>query len=266
MDVLVSALFAGAVAILITVAIERLGGRLGGLVGSMPTTIVPASLGLWSSGVEPFQAAMAAVPAGMLVDAGFLAVWRFLPGRLPPGALGVRLAVMIVASLGAWAVGAALFLAVAGALGAQRAWALGLGATAALVGVGLLLTRNPLPAPGGSRPVPRRVLALRGLLAAVAIGAAVLLGQQGAPLLAGLASVFPAVFLTMMVSLWLAQGEAVPIGAVGPIVIGSASVAVYALAAALCFPLVGPVAGALAAWVCGVVLGTLPAARWLASR
>ena len=44
---IVSGIFAALVAIGATVAIERLGGRLGGVLGSIPTTIVPASLGFF---------------------------------------------------------------------------------------------------------------------------------------------------------------------------------------------------------------------------
>ena len=40
-----SALFAGLVAIGVTLAIEKFGGRTGGLIGTMPSTIVPASIG-----------------------------------------------------------------------------------------------------------------------------------------------------------------------------------------------------------------------------
>ena len=39
-----------------------------------------------------------------------------------------------------------------------------------------------------------------------------------------------------MVSVWLSQGEAVQIGAVGPMMLGSGSVAVYAIGAMYMFP------------------------------
>ena len=42
-----SALFAGLVAIVATVAIERFGGRVGGVLASITTITVPASLGFW---------------------------------------------------------------------------------------------------------------------------------------------------------------------------------------------------------------------------
>ncbi|MCP4793368.1 MAG: hypothetical protein GY882_08585 [Actinomycetia bacterium] len=39
---------------------------------------------------------------------------------------------------------------------------------------------------------------------------------------------FPAIFMTTMVGLWLSQGPDVPLGAAGPMLLGSTSVAVYA--------------------------------------
>lgn len=264
MTVGLSALLAGLVAIAVTRLVERLGGRWGGLLGSLPTTIVPFSLGLWASGAG-FVEGMAAVPVGMLVDAGFLAVWRYLPPRLP-GGVQARLVLTVAASLGAWALGAAAFVVTAPWRAAVRPEVVGLAGLAALAGVGLALTRTAVPAPRGARPVGLGVLFARGGLAAVAIGTAVALGASGSPALAGMASVFPAIFLTTMVSLWLAQGDAVPLGAVGPIVLGSTSVGVYALLAIRTFPALGPAAGAGAAWVGAALVATLPAARWLATR
>ena len=99
-----SAFFAGVVASAVTVAIERFGGRVGGLLGTLPTTIVPASIGLWlqTGNEEAFQAAMDATPAGMLVNALFLFAWRALPPRLPQLPLNAMLAVMTILTLGFW--------------------------------------------------------------------------------------------------------------------------------------------------------------------
>ena len=78
--ILIPALFAGLVAILATVVIERGGGALGGII-TLPTTIVPASIGIWGgvSGIEPFTNAMSMVPIGMLLNVLFLGSWRILP-------------------------------------------------------------------------------------------------------------------------------------------------------------------------------------------
>ncbi|MCH2137376.1 MAG: hypothetical protein MK101_12515, partial [Phycisphaerales bacterium] len=66
-----AAAFAGVVAVGVTIAIERFGGRVGGLLGTLPTTIVPASVGIFSEAqtAEAFVRAMDAVPAGMWLNA-----------------------------------------------------------------------------------------------------------------------------------------------------------------------------------------------------
>ena len=82
-SVFFAALFAGIVAILSTVLLERIGGALGGIV-TLPTTIVPASVGIWSEVLDAssFSSAMSMVPIGMLLNLLFLGVWRVSPGLL----------------------------------------------------------------------------------------------------------------------------------------------------------------------------------------
>jgi hypothetical protein len=260
------ALFAGLVAVLATVAIERLGGRLGGVIGSAPTTVVPAAFGMYAAGdVAQFRAAITVVPAGMLVNALFLWTWRVLPQRLPPLPLPRLLAAMSVLSLGVWTVAAVGVVLLGGALRSAGAPPPALGAAALLAGLGfgLYATWRPLPAPVGGRRVSWVVLALRGVLAACAIAVAITIARAGSPLVAGVASIFPAIFLTTMVSLWLSQGQAVPAGATGPMMLGATSVGVFALLAAWWMPALGPWAGAGAAWAVSVGGVSVPVAVWL---
>ena len=51
--VILSATFAGVVATLVTIAIEKFGGTLGGVLGTIPTTIVPASYGFGLVQLKP---------------------------------------------------------------------------------------------------------------------------------------------------------------------------------------------------------------------
>ncbi|MEL6344272.1 MAG: hypothetical protein AAFV53_14230 [Myxococcota bacterium] len=268
--VIVPALFAGLVAIAVTVAIERFGGRVGGLLGTLPTTIVPAALGIYanSDNVDAFVQSMGAVPAGMLIDIWFLYLWRWLPPRLPLDGLGSRLSAMIVLSLLGWS-------AVAGIVVIGMDQLRSVGVDLLMVGVGVAVMslimgaaaclRAP-PAPSGSRSVGLSTVLARGLLAAVAIGVAVTLAAVGGPLAAGMASVFPAIFLTTMVSLWLSQGEAVQAGAVGPMMLGASSVSAYALLCAWSLPALGAALGSAVAWVLAVVTVTVPAWWWLGRR
>ena len=77
---------------------------MGGLLGTLPTTIVPAGLGLWAQDAEGFGDAMGAVPVGMLINVLFLWAWRAVPPLLPPWSLRARLTLMTVVSLTVWLV------------------------------------------------------------------------------------------------------------------------------------------------------------------
>jgi hypothetical protein len=268
--VLISALAAGLVAIVATVAIEKLGGRRGGVVGTLPTTIVPAAVGFWWAAptIVDFQDTLYVVPAGMLVNALFLWSWRVVPQRLPDWPLRIRLLAMVAISMSAWAVMAfALLMATDGYRDGGMPMALwGWGFFLAAVGFATGACVRNGPSPAGTRRVGAVAVLARGLLAASAIGLAVALATVSGPVIAGIVSIFPAIFLTAMITLWISQGEAVPAGAVGPMMLGSTSVSAFALLAATLMPLTGPANGALLAWIGSVLLVTLPAWIFLESR
>ena len=116
---LISGLSAGAVAVAVTLLIERLGGVRGGLLATVPTTIVPASIGLWlqlsplgaelgaQEGAARFAEAMWATPPTVCLNAGFLWLWAIIPPKLPHGwSLPARLTCMSAGAVGAWLLGA----------------------------------------------------------------------------------------------------------------------------------------------------------------
>jgi len=261
------ALFASVVAIGITLAIEHLGSRRGGLVGTLPSTIVPASLGLAavSASVGDFQDALWMTPAGMLINALFLLCWRELPPRLPPLSSRLRLMICTVVSLLLWAVMATLSI-----LLFPAAQSFGIGAASLSVGLfitGIVLgvvacTKNP-PVPNIKARIRLTDILTRGLLAGAAIGTSVWLANNAAPLIAGVAAVFPALFLTAMVTLWISHDETVGAGAVGPMMLGGTSVSAFALIATWSMPALGAWPGAAVAWVLAVCTITVPSWAWL---
>lgn len=264
---LLAGLGAGVVAITATRLIERLGSRLGGVLGTAPSTIVPAGIGLAAAGREGLDAALGAVPVGMWVNAVFLWSWRWLPRAVSAAPPALQLPLTIAASLLLWAIVARAALSGLDQARAAGAPPLLLGGLAwlASLAVGALSARGAGPPRGPTRPVGPLTLIARGLLAAAAIAGALGAGAAFGPEAAGLAAVFPAIFLTTMVSLWMSQGQAVSGAAVGPMMLGSASVGAYALIAAHSLPALGPALGSICAWlgaVCGV---TLPAA-WALTR
>lgn len=119
---LLSGLFAALVAVGVTRAIELLGGTLGGLIATLPTTVVPAALGVALSGgcsAWPLAGAAQAcnsalllealfsLPQGMLASCLFLTLWRYAPARLPPAlSRAARLRRLLRTSQASWSAGA----------------------------------------------------------------------------------------------------------------------------------------------------------------
>ena len=265
-SVLLSALFAGLVATGVTLAIERWGGLVGGVLGTVPSTIVPAAAGMHLSGnEEQLLDSMAIVPLGMLLNALFLAVWVMLPKRLSQKR---ALLITTVTSLVVWALAGLVLLLVIEVVMSKGVshWAIALVGLFLLIALAVRFNWEPREAPKGHQNVRWPVLVGRGSAAALAIGCAVWLSGQGLPLLAGLAAVFPAIFLTSMVALWLAQGHTVPQGPAGPMMLGGVSVAVYALVIMWSLPTFGPVLGSMIAWAVAVGGWSYPAFLALRKR
>ena len=244
---------------------ERLGGRLGGLLAAVPSTIVPATLGFWwaSADQDSYHAALYSVPGAMLVNACFLYCWRFFPTRFSDGDLHRLLTKVALSALLVWAI-LALGLVTLARSGWIPIHVMGFSCLALQMAAGVASCRNYIPAPKGTQSVGLWTLLMRGLLAGSAISFSVWLAGLGNPVLAGVASVFPAIFLTTMISVWLAQGKAVPMGAVGPIMLGSSSVSVFALSAVWSLPALGALWGSLASWLFAVCVISVPA--WLYLR
>ena len=126
-QILLAAVLAGLVAIAVTVAIEKFGGVIGGILGTIPTPIVPAAAFMWLA--EPtddaFQPAMGMVPMGMLLTAIFLWLWRAVPPRIPEWTFGKRLTTITSLNLTVWFAGAALSVSL---FSEQASMTVGLGA------------------------------------------------------------------------------------------------------------------------------------------
>ena len=260
--VLISAFIAGLAAILVTVAIEKWGGLHGGVLATVPSTIVPAAVGIWlaAASIDEFQAAMAIVPIGLILNAGFLYLWRVVPPLIPEWKFGVRLTSITVVSLTIWGIFALLSIRGFNLLTTAGISPLTIGWLALVVGlvVGFGATIQHRPTPRGQNRVSILTLLVRGLAAAASIGIAVWLAGLGNPLASGIMSIFPAIFTTSMVALWLAQGEAVPAGAIGPMMFGAQSVSLFALLVAICYPMTDStieiVLVTIGAWIGSVLL------------
>ncbi|MGY8670917.1 MAG: hypothetical protein ACKVJ7_07700 [Candidatus Poseidoniales archaeon] len=264
LTILVAALFAGIVAVLVTVAVEKWGGIVGGILGTLPTTIVPATIGMYvEGGSTDLATSMSLIPFWMLLNALFVGAWVAYP-RMKKD-VGIKQ--MASVSLIFWIISAlAMTIVLSIALDHFSKLLIGITGLFFLIVLGLWMTFNPRNAPKGKNKVSKEVLLVRGLAAATAIGIAVQLSSMGQPIIAGLASVFPAIFLTTMVALWLAQGPEVPTGAAGPMMLGGSSVAVYSLLAPWALPEYGILFGTLICWFGSVISTSIPAYSWITWR
>ena len=253
-------IFAGLVAILVTVAIEKFGGFIGGVLGTVPSTIIPAAAGVYAlEGDESLTASMSVVPIGMLINGVFLGVWIILPKYIASDRL--KLPITVFSSLLTWAILALLSLIIAREVtgGTISEMTLGMIGLVLLAILAIMFNLSNRAAPKGLNKVPIIILSIRGIAAGLAIAACLVLAEIGLPFVAGLASAFPAIFLTSMVALWLSQGPQVPQGAAAPMMLGGASVSVYALLAMWSLPSFGIFIGSLIAWFGAVGLWTIPA-------
>ena len=268
-EILPAAIAAGLVAIVVTVLIERFGGVVGGALGTVPTTIVPAVAGMAAAqGEQELMDSLSVVPAGMLINAIFLSVWIYLPRASASLGSERSLAVTTATALLAWAMFSMVTILCIGELseygtGPRTIGMIGIALTAVF---GIVLGWKPYESPKGSREVSKPILLARGLMAATAIGASVWVAGLGYPLLAGLASVFPAIFLTSMVSLWISQGPSVPRGAAAPMLLGGGSVGVYSLVAMYSLEAHGIILGSIMSWVTAVAVWSMPSYIYLRWR
>ena len=265
-SIVLSSLMAGIVAILATVFIERRGGAIGGII-TLPTTIVPASIGIWigvNGDIISFTAAMSMVPIGMLLNVLFLGSWRILPryleNKFPEKYLVIAVA---ISSVIFWLVTAVLSTNMVEEI-SNFIDPIFIGFIAMIFGfiIGYSAVSKGGRAPSGSNSVSLFSIMMRGIAAGGAIGLSVWIAGLGLPFISGVVSVFPAIFLTTMVSLWLAQGRAVPEGATGPMMLGSSSVSIYALICILFFPTFGVWVGSIVCWILSVIFYSVPIGVW----
>lgn len=266
---LVSGLFAAIVAIAVSTAIEKLGGTVGGVLATLPTTIIPASLGIASRlDNDGLTRSMFTVPCGMLVSAVFLMQWRIWPRRLPAHwSLYTRLTAMLSISLGIWLALATVVVAIEQQVlvTTPKLIAFGTACYFLIAAAGLAFSFRPIEAPKGGNKVGWRMILARGVMAGLAIVVTILLASLSG-VMAGVAASFPAIFSTIMVGVWLAQGSAVSAGAVAPMVLGGLSPPTYALLfAALAEPL-GPAGAACVSWIVAACFVSVPVALFLKWR
>ncbi len=253
MRLVLSFVIAGSWIALSTLASERLGSKLGGLVGNLPSNILISMIFMAiTRGTDYAAAASASVPVGMAVDTLFLLA---LVVALPRG-LGFALPF----ALAVWALSAAAAIklpflaALAGNTGASIALYLAIAVAAFLVaefGLGI----RAVPKKPSSFRLP--VLVLRAVFAGTVVSGAVGIAQIAPPVVTGIIATFPAVLSSTMVILVRSQGIGFARATGKVLILSSANIIVYSTMVGLLFPAIGPWWGSLGAFLASVVFVSL---------
>ncbi len=237
-----------------TMAGEKLGNRVGGLLVNLPSNIVLSLLFIGITKGVPFAVeAAAASTMGMTMNVLFIFVFVLALPRGIPAAITISLSMwfvsaVVLAFLRVESVALALLLFVIAAVGGFVALEYG----AEVVSV-----------PKKRVPFSLRGLLIRALFAGTVVASAVLIAQIAPAYITGIATTFPAVMLSTLTILAKTQGTAFT-RATGKILMPSSSnIIVYAFAVRYLYPRLGLLAGTVVAFLCAVawILLFLPLAR-----
>lgn len=218
------------IAIGIALLIEKLGGALGSIVGTVPTNLALTTYMILSETSISFdgitESCLALVFGVFSTDLLFMPTWKLLPPKLPTHwKNGSKVLATTVVSLILWFIGAVLMILLQSyfkTLGVSM-WIISVGSLVFIIIYGMALCWKLPPTPTGKNKVKWYVHIARGSCAFVAIFICCVLSQSGLGLAAGAMGTFPTAFLTAMVSVSISQRAEVATGAIGPLILGSIS-------------------------------------------
>lgn len=234
---------------LTTLSAERFGSKVGGLIGGLPSTVVIALffIGLTQSPEIAAQATTVMPLAQGLNGLFVLTFMQFIPRGLRLGLLTSMILWFVQSSL--------LYL-----LDIQRFWVSLLGWLFLLVFCYLVVEkRMKIPSQGRltiSNPLSQ--LVWRALFGGGVITLAVLMGKIGGPLLGGIFSSFPAMFLSTLVITYNSAGSGFSRSVGKSLMIsGLINVPLYEIMVRFLYPTVGLVLGTMLALLFSLGTGYL---------
>lgn len=210
----------GAWAIGATVAADRWGSKIGGLLASLPSTTLFALFFLaWTQTPEFAARATVVMPMVIAVENIFVLSYIVLANK------GVWIA--LASALATWFVAAYVLVIF-------RFENVAAGLITYVVSFFLVyyLVEYVLHVPsatGKSIRYTTKTILFRGLLSGMVIGFAVMMGKIGGPLLGGMFSAFPAMFTSTIVITYLSRGAAFSAATMKSALLGLATVVVHAL-------------------------------------
>ena len=225
------------VVILITVVAEKFGTKIGGIIGSLPTTIIIAFIFIAiNRGVDFASRSVAVVPAEMGINIAFLCIFVVLAFR--------SLKLALIVSFVFWAVmSIVLYIIDLNDIFASLVIFL----TSMYVTLFIFEKYKKFKSHGKRRVhyTPMKIL-LRGILTGTIIAISVFLSNLD-PVLSGIFSIFPAIMTSTMIISYAEHGPDFSAGIAKSMIFGSPSVMSYAVAIYFLYPKFGIIYGSLIA-------------------
>jgi uncharacterized membrane protein (GlpM family) len=244
LEVILPFVFSFGIVILITMLAERFGTKIGGIAGTLPTTIVIAFLFIaLNRGISFATHSVSIAVAEMAINVLFLATFAALSTRSLPTALIGSFSLwtfftvlLYIADFTAILIPIILFaVAVAGCL-----WF-------------LEKHQHVASQPQICMKYTYGKILLRGLLAGFVIAAAVSLSNLSIAL-SGILAMFPVIFLSTMLISYLEHGPLFTKALAKSLIFGSPSVVAYGAAIYFLYPLAGILTGTIGAVIISVAV------------
>lgn len=216
------------IAIGVALLIEKLGGALGSIIGSVPSTHIPSIYliltELTHSMEKRTESALAFAVGIFVTNLLVMPTWKLLPSRLPSNWVnGKKIFVTTVISVCLWLVGAIIAISIQSELKSRGVsmWAFTTCIILLNAVYGICLCWSLPPTPAGKNKVKCTTHLTRGSAAFCAIFVSGVLSQSGLGVAAGAMATFPALHLTALVAVSISQNAEVAAGAIGPLILGS---------------------------------------------
>jgi uncharacterized membrane protein (GlpM family) len=232
------------IVVIITVIAEKYGTKIGGIIGTLPSTIVIAFIFISLNRDLNFASRSAAVvPAEMGINLTFLLVFVVTIKR------GIPIAA--VSSLSVWSIMSAMLY-----FTNLNNLIISIIAYAALLTFCFVMLEKVLNIRSTGRVkvvYTKQKIALRGILAGIIITISVLLSNIGA-VISGIFSVFPAIFLSTMLISAYEHGPEFVGGMAKAMIVGTISTTSYAVVISLLYPNYGLLWGTISAYMISIAV------------
>jgi len=252
---------AAVIVVIVSVMIEHLGARFGGILGTVPHVIIMGVAGLYTQlSIPEFRLAMFGIPIGSLGNGVYLGIILLGSHKLKFKLSVIsRLKVLICSALASFAG----FLSVMQLIfdifkqTEAGAWVISIGCSIVQLFLGLWFCRlHP------AAPVDEQHLRVCDLLTRAIVTFSVFMFSLWlatiAPVMGGAVLNAPILTTIVFVVVFLSQGEKVAVGTCGPMTLGMLSVNAFVILVAWLVPQYGLVIGLISSWFGAVIFITVP--------